>query len=193
MWNRRLAIVGAEKSSIAMKRSTSESAVDRLIALASAEKPPENGQNNGNTELEAVPLLGEGMPRELEHNPMWKALLQFRVLVPYVSRLLEMSHPEPSPSLTAELKHSIGELANSHRDLRLAVQEQVVQMKHLEEELARTRETTERNASENLEIVDDVRSVHSLIKKAAIGLGGLVVVLLGLVVWLLDRIYFHIH
>lgn len=182
-----------------MKRNASESAVDRLIALASAEKPAapkaENGQNNGsgNTDLEAVPVFGEGTPHELEHNPMWKALLQFRAFLPAVSRLLEMSHPEPPAALSAELKHSIGELANSHRDLRLAVQEQLVQMKHLEEELARTRETTERNASENLEIVDDVRSVHAMLKKAAIGLGGLLIVLIVLAVWLLDRVYYHVH
>jgi hypothetical protein len=179
-----------------MKVNSSESAVDRLIALASEEKPappqPENGKLPGNTDLEAVPMFGEPSVHELEHNPMLKALAPLQVFLPYVSRLLEMSHGD-SPAVMAELKHSVGELANSHRDLRLAVQEQMVQMKHLEEELARTRETTEHNASENLEMVDDVRSIHSLVKKAAIGAVLLLVVLVGLVGWLLDRVYFHIH
>lgn len=188
---------GPEKTSISMKVNSSESAVDRLIALASEEKPappqPENGKLPGNTDLEAVPMFGEPSAHELEHNPMLKALAPLQVFLPYVSRLLEMSHGGVSPAVTEELKHSVGELANSHRDLRLAVQEQMVQMKHLEEELARTRETTEHNASENLEMVDDVRSIHSLVKKAAIGAGVLMVVLVGLVAWLLDRVYFHIH
>jgi hypothetical protein len=38
-----------------------------------------------------------------------------------------------------------------------------------------------------LELVDDVRSVHSVLKKAGFALGGLMVVLIVLVAWMLER------
>jgi hypothetical protein len=179
-----------------MKPKSSESAVDRLIALASDAKPAVsrsgNGQGNANTDLEAVPVFGDPA-LELEHNPMWKALLQFRAVLPYVSRLLEMSHPEPSGGASAELKHSVAELANTQRDLRIAVQDQLVQMKHIEEEMTRAREAAERNAAENIEMVEDVRLVHATVKKAAFTLGGLLIVLIGLVIWLLVRMHVFVH
>jgi hypothetical protein len=176
-----------------MNRKNSEATVDRLIALANEEKPVdhEEASPRGQTNLEAVPVFGE-TPHELEHNPMWQSLLQFRVLLPYVSRLLEMSHNEPSPALSAELKQSVGELVNSQRELKLAMEDQVVHMKHLEEEMARAKELNERNVTENLEIVEDVRSVQSTVKKAATSVGVLLVVLIGLVTWLLIR-GFRLH
>jgi hypothetical protein len=171
-----------------MNRKTSESTVDRLIALANEEKPVEPGNANahGRTHLETVPVFGDEA-HELEHNPMWQSLLQFRVLLPYVSRLLEMSHTEPSPALSAELKQTMGELANSQRELKMAMQDQVLHMKHLEEEMARAKELNERNVTENLEIVEDVRSVQSTVKKAAAGVGALLTALIGLLIWLLVR------
>jgi hypothetical protein len=179
-----------------MNRKTSQSTVDRLIALANDAKPAGPGEANsnpqGHTNLEAVPAYGDAAAHELEHNPMWQSLLQFRVLLPYVSRLLEMSHTESSPALSAELKQSMGELVNSQRELKMIVQDQVVHMKHLEEELSRTREVNERNVTENLEIVEDVRSVQSTVRKAAIGVGALLATLIGLVIWVLVRGY-HMH
>jgi hypothetical protein len=176
-----------------MNPKTSEATVDRLIALASEEKPVVHGEANsqGHTNLEAVPIFGE-TAHELEHNPMWQSLRQFGVLLPYVSRLMEMSHNEPSPALSAELKQSMGELMSSQRELKMAVEDQVVHMKHLEEEVARAKELHERNVTENLEIVEDVRSVQSTVKKAAISVGALLAVLIGLVVWLLVR-GFRLH
>jgi hypothetical protein len=182
------------RNSITMNRKTSEATLDRLIELASEEKPVEHhGETNsqGHTNLEAVPVFGE-TPRELEHNPMWQSLLQFRVLLPYVSRLLEMSHTEPSPAISAELKHSMGELVSSQRELKLAMEDQVLHMKHLEEEMARAKALNERNVTENLEIVEDVRAVQSTVKKAATSVGVLLAVLIGLIIWLLVR-GFRLH
>jgi hypothetical protein len=171
-----------------MNLKTSESTVDRLIALANHEKPAESGAANSQepTNLEAMPALGE-MPHELEHNPMLQSLRQFGVLLPYVSRLMEMSHNDPSPALSTELKQSMGELVSSQRELKMAMQDQVVHMKHLEEEMARAKELNERSVTENLEIVEDVRSVQSTVKRAAIGIGAILTVLIALMVWLLVR------
>lgn len=176
-----------------MNRKTSGSTVDRLIELAHHERPAEPGSAEApaQTNLEAVPVYGD-VPHELEHNPMWQSLLQFRVLLPYVSRLLEMSHPESSPALSAELKQSMGELVNSQRELKMAVQDQVVHMQHLEQEIARAKELHERSVTENLEVVEDVRAVQSTVKKAAISVGILLGAMIGLLIWLLVREFrFH--
>jgi hypothetical protein len=176
-----------------MNRNNSESTVDRLIALANHAKPAESGEANSQeqTTLETLPVFGD-VPHELEHNPMFQSLRQFGVMLPYVSRLLEMSHNEPSPALSVELKQSMGELVNSQRELKIAMQDQVAHMKHLEEEMTRAKELNERNVTESLEVVEDVRSMQSTVKKVAVGVATLLAVVIGLMIWLLVR-GFRIH
>ncbi|HEX4311848.1 MAG TPA: hypothetical protein VHZ25_17595 [Acidobacteriaceae bacterium] len=182
-----------------MNRNSGESAVDRLIALAQ-QKPgrPGGDASDEPMDLETVPL---GMPsaRELEHNPMWKALLQLRTFLPYIARFVEMSsgtqQHQQSTSLSTEvrteMRQSVGALESSHRDLRLAVLDQTVELKRIEETMTRTREATERNALEVSELGDDVRSMRSLVKMALGILVLLFVTLIGLVIFLLFKVKPH--
>ena len=181
-----------------MNRNASESAVDRLIALAQ-QKPAGRGAvaTEEQTDLETVPGSLPSM-RELEHNPMWKALLQFRAFLPYIARLLEMSSPTQqstavSTELRNEMRQSVGGLEASQRDLRLAVQDQTVEIKRIEESITRTRETTERNAVEVTELAEDVRSMRSLVKVALGVLVLLFVTLIGLLMFLLVRVRPMLH
>jgi hypothetical protein len=181
-----------------MNRNPGESAVDRLIALAQ-QKPARPGSAGVDepTDLETIPL-GLPSPRELEHNPMWKALLQLRVFLPYVARLLEMSSPsQQSTALTSELRNevrqTVGALESSHRDLRLAVQDQTVEIKRIEESMTKAREATERNALEVTELAEDVRSMRSLVKTAITILVLLFLTLIGTVVFVLFRIKPLLH
>ena len=124
---------------------------------------------------------------------MWKALLQFRAFLPYIARLIEMGNPsQPSTALTTELRNevrqSVGALESSHRDLRLAMQDQTVEIKRMEETMTRAREATERNALEVTELAEDVRSMRSLVKLALGILVLLFVSLIGLVVFLLFKV-----
>jgi hypothetical protein len=175
-----------------MHRNAGESAVDRLIALAQ-QKParPDTAGMDESTDLEPVTI---GLPsvRDLEHNPMWKALLQLRAFLPYVARLLEMSSPSQqstavSTELRSEMRQSVGALESSHRDLRLAVQDQTVEIKRIEETMTKTREATERNALEVTELAEDVRSMRSLMKGALVMLVLLFLTLIGTVVFVLLR------
>jgi hypothetical protein len=201
-----------------MNRNKSESAVDRLIALASDENPanpyaaeamPEPVAEMP-VEREAEPVggyagarrgePGRGEPgpggsgmgdagfgeqgREMDYNPVVQALSPFRGLVPYISRMLEMAQAEIGPGPAAELKQTMSELQGTQQDLRVTVQEQLIQMKRLEEEVTHTREASERNAFDSSEMAEDLRSVHSLVKKTAGFLGLLLVVLIALVVYM---------
>lgn len=129
---------------------------------------------------------------------MWKALLQLRAFLPYVARLLEMSSPsQQSTALTTELRsemrQTVGALESSNRDLRLAVQDQTVEIKRIEESLTKAREASERNAVEVTELAEDVRSMRSLVKSAVIILVLLFLTLIGSVVFLLVRIRPLLH
>ena len=177
-----------------MNRNAGESAVDRLIALAQ-QKPARPGAaaTDELTDLETIPL---GLPsaRELEHNPMWKALLQFRAFLPYIARLIEMGSPsqQPSTALTTDLRNevrqTVGALESSNRDLRLALQDQTVEIKRIEENLTRTREATERNVAEVADLAEDVRSTRALVKAALGVLVMLFIALIGSVVFVLVRL-----
>lgn len=180
-----------------MNRIASESALDRLIALAEngrndSPKPagalPETAGDPGNGNMDAMPLLPDPA-RGMDDNPMLKALLQFRMMAPYMSRLMDSGSQDPGlASIATELKQSVGDLQLAQRDLRMTVQEQLVQMKRVEEEMHRTREATERNASEASELVYDMKAMHSLLKKAAAGVGVVLVSLIGLAVYLVVEI-----
>jgi hypothetical protein len=175
-----------------MNPNAGQSAVDRLIALAQEKPARPSAASDELTDLETVPL-GLPSPRELEHNPMWKALLQLRVFLPYVARLLEMSSPSQQQStalsteVRSEMRQSVGALESSHRDLRLAVQDQTVEIKRIEETATRTREATERNALEVTELAEDVRSMRSLVKTALVILVLLFLGLIGTAIFLLVK------
>jgi hypothetical protein len=180
-----------------MIRNASESAVDRLIALAKKPARPGAAATDEMTELETLPL---GLPsaRELEHNPMWKTLLQLRAFLPYIAKLLEMSSPSQqstalSTELRSEVRQSVGALESSHRDLRLAVQDQTVEIKRIEENLTRTREATERNTLEVSEVAEDIRSMRSLVKVTLGVLVMLFIALIGTVVFLLFKVKPLLH
>jgi hypothetical protein len=173
-------------------KQASESAVDRLIALALDQKPAEPGER----EFKEVPLLGEPgppvVPQDLEHNPMWKGLLQLRAFLPYIARVLEMSSPtQSSTALVTEVRQSVGALERAHHDLSESVAEQTVELKQMEQSLAKTQEAMERNTFELTELGEDVKSMRSLVKTALVLLAVLVVALLGLagfVVWKLPHV-----
>ena len=162
-----------------MSPKPAESAVDRLIALASDDVPsiPAIPNGNGQTNLETIPAP--------EHTQMINTLMQFRSVLPFFSRLMEVTQAAATPVATAELTRNMGELAVSQRDLRTLVQDQHAQIKRLEYEVSRAREAAERSGSDATEIIEDVQSVQSTVRKAAAGIGVLLTALIGLVIWLL--------
>ena len=177
-----------------MNRNASESAVDRLIALA-LDEPAKPGTHSGTaagpTELEPMLLDDPGMAsmRELEHSPMWKTLLQFRAFLPLVSRLLEADSPtRATTALATEMRQSVGDLQGAQREIRLAVQDHTLQLKRFEESLTKSQETTERHAFELSELNEDVKSMHSLVKRVTGIMVTLLVALIVLVVVLLVRL-----
>jgi hypothetical protein len=184
-----------DREQFPMNRNVTESAVDRLIAMAEDEK---HDSSKPADEIHDHPHPGDQPPappgsmamlpdplRGLEDNPMLKTLLQFRMLMPYLSPTMPQEQDPAMAGLSTELKQSVGDLQLAQRDLRMTVQEQLVQMKRVEEEMHRTREATEKNAFESANLVEDMKSVYSLLRKTAGILGVMIAALIALAVWLI--------
>jgi len=183
-----------------MNRKASETAVDRLIALAldepakpEAHEPPRPAPAPPPLpDMEPVALLEDpSLPsmRELEHSPMWKTLLQFRSFLPLVSRLLEADSPTRAiTGLSTEMRQSVGELQNTQRETRITVQDHTLQLKRFEESMTKAQEATERHAFELSELNEDVKSMHLLVKRVTGIMVTLLVALIVLIVVLLVRL-----
>jgi hypothetical protein len=188
-----------------MNPSVAASTVNRLIALAEVEKhdspkpadelpegpvPPEPSSEPpppGSMAMMTDPMRG------LEDNAALKTLLQFRMLMPYLSHMAGQEHDPATASLSTELKQSVGDLQLTQRDLRMTVQEQLVQMKRVEEEMQRMRDATEKNSFESANLVEDMKSVYSLLKKSAGVFGVALAALIGLAVYLMVRFPHLLH
>jgi hypothetical protein len=178
------------------RSSARESAVDRLIELASDEKPAAKP-----AAMPAAEMLALDEPKDADPNAMWKALLQLKSVIPYVSRLLPLLDARLLPlldliglghgqntGLSKELRENVTGIQTGQRELRVAVQDQALEIKRLEDQLSRLREATEKNNFEHAELVEDVKSIGSLIRAVGAGLAILLVVLILMVGALLAHV-----
>jgi hypothetical protein len=139
--------------------------------------------------------LAEEPIRDLTHRedkspPMWRVLLQLRVLLPYLSKLVPLldGTAHQSAAVSQELHKSLADLQTGHREIRGQFADQVLELKRVEEQLERLREASERNTLEQQELIEDLKSFGGTIKVLA-GVG-LVLLLAnsGLIIFLLVRL-----
>jgi len=155
--------------------------VDRLIDLASEKK---------RTELAAPDPEGLGdQPRD---KSLWKVFLQLRPFLPYLTRLVPVLDVALGPLQNAGLSHEVREsiaqstakIQSIQRDLSTtvtsAVEQQAVELKRLEEELLRLRDTAEIAARAQTVLAEDLRSLARLFRFAVIGGAILLIGLIGM-------------
>jgi hypothetical protein len=167
------------------RSSARESAVDRLIELAADKKP----------DAKPTEMLALEEPKESDANAMWKALLQLKSVLPYISRfapLLDLigmgASQAQNAGLSKELRESVSGVETSQREVRLAVQDQALAISRLEDQVTRLRESSEKNNFEHAELVEDVKSIGNLIRVVGAGLAILLVVLILMVGALLAHV-----
>jgi hypothetical protein len=68
--------------------------------------------------------------------------------------------PPPPPVNLEPLQEDLAELQAQHRDLRNRILEQKSQLKRVEDQLETVRETADRNAQEQQDILDDLKAVR---------------------------------
>ena len=151
--------------------------VDRLIALASDDKPAE--------------IFSPEEATDSKGKPMWKILLQLKPLLPYLTRLLPLLDlgivPARNAGLSNEVRQALTKIQTIQRDADIAAQDQAVQLKRLEEDLIRLRDTSEKQGRAQEKLALEVRSMARLVRVAGIGLAILLLLLIVMTGVLLAR------
>jgi len=85
------------------------------------------------------------------HRPMWELLLQMRVLLPYLARLVPLLDrgllKAATPDLT-DLRAGVVEMQTSSRDLEVQARNQALQLERIEQQMARLRVVHENSLEE---------------------------------------------
>src|ERR1700722_14391450 len=88
-----------------------------------------------------LPPLSLEKAEKGSHRSMWELLLQLRVLLPYLARIVPLLDRGPlkaGPDVT-ELTKGIAEMQNGSRDLEVQARNQALQLERIEQQLARLR------------------------------------------------------
>jgi hypothetical protein len=120
---------------------------------------------------------------------MWELLMQLRVLLPYIARLLpliEGGAAKPSTEIRA-LQLSVNEMQTGNRDLEVQARNQALQMERIEAQMAGLRTAHENAAEESRKVYDEIRTLRRLL----VGMGILTIVLLLITAGLVSFLLIH--
>ena len=131
----------------------------------------------------ALEKTQKGAPRS-----MWELLLQLRVLLPYLTRLLPLLDPglRSTPDL-GELTQGIAGLQNGSRDLEVQARNQALQLERIEQQMSRLRVVHENSIEESRRLLEEVRSLRSWMLGIAIVMFVLLLATIVMVTLLLTR------
>ena len=138
---------------------------------------------------------------------IWRSLMHLKLLLPYIGKLLPILDgnlagslmPASQAQVAAKLDlseiHSAVDTVNrgfldlqaGNRDIRTQVQEQTTQLKRIDDQLLRLRESTERNTMEHQELVEDLRSASKLVRSLSTVMIVLMVVVVAMVAFMLTH------
>jgi hypothetical protein len=96
---------------------------------------------------------------------MWELLLQMRVLLPYLARLvplLDRGLNKAAPDLT-DLRAGIVEMQTGNRDLEVQARNQALQLERIEQQMARLRVVHENGMEETRRLIAGVQSLRRLV------------------------------
>jgi hypothetical protein len=139
---------------------------------------------------------------------IWRSLMHLRLLLPYIGKLLPILEGNFSAASTTALApapavarpdmtefHQSLETVNrgfldlqaGNRDIRTHVQEQATQLKRIDDQLIRLRESTERNTMEHQELVEDLKSASKMVR----GLSTVMIILMVVVAAMVAVMLLH--
>ena len=170
------------------KSSKPVSEIDRLIELASDEKP------------RAAALAIEDAPtktslsiedRKDSGPSMWRVLIQLRVLLPYLAKVLPLlersllgtnitGHSAPTID-TSNLDRGIAGVGEAQRDLNTTVRAQTAELRQLQEQVAALSSLAEKNLWLNEELTASLTALRKLVTTAAWVIVALLVLLIAAV------------
>jgi len=118
---------------------------------------------------------------------MWELLLQLRVLLPYLTRLLPLLDRGfgSAPDL-GEITKGMAEMRTGSRDLEVQARNQALQLERIEQQMSRLRVVHENSIEESRRLITEVRSLRRWMVGAAIVTFVLLlatIVMVSLLVW----------
>ncbi len=121
---------------------------------------------------------------------MWELLLQLRVLLPYLARLLPLLDRglRTAPDFTELNKgiaSGIASIQTGNRDLEVQMRNQALQLERIEQQMASLRAFYENNIEENRRLFAAVQTLRQWILITAIVLGVMLGATAGMVAFLL--------
>jgi hypothetical protein len=113
----------------------------------------------------ALPSTSLEKAEKGSHRPMWELLLEMRVLLPYLARLvplLDRGLSKASPDLT-DLRAGIVEMQTGSSDLEVQARNQALQLERIEQQMARLRVVHENSIEETRKLATDMKSLRRLV------------------------------
>jgi hypothetical protein len=142
------------------------SEIDRLIELASDEKP--------HAAVEALPQHSLSLENQKDSGPsMWRVLIQLRVLLPYLAKVLPLvergllgtnitGHTAPTID-TSSLDRGIAGVSEAQRDLKTAVNAQTTELHVLQKQVAALTQLAEKDLRFKEEVARNLASLRKLV------------------------------
>jgi hypothetical protein len=137
----------------------------------------------------SLPALSLEKAEKGSKTSMWELLLQLRVLLPYLVRLLPLldrGSVRTGPDLI-ELNKGIAEMQTGNRDLEVQARNQALQLERIEQQMARLRVVHENSIEEGRILTAELRSFRRSMLIIAIVAIVLLAACTGMIVFLLVR------
>jgi hypothetical protein len=123
------------------------------------------------------------------HRSMWELLLQLRVVLPYLARLvplLDRGILRAGPDLT-ELNKGFSAMQTSTRDLEVQARNQALQLERIEQQMGRLRVVHESSIEESRKLVGEISALRRVFLTMSIVMAVLLGATVGMVAYLLIR------
>ncbi len=117
-----------------------------------------------------------------------KALLKLGSMLPWLARdfpVVESVNKPQSNALTQEVRDEVAGMRLVQNEIRSTVHDHSLQLKRVEEQLSRVRETLVEEASETADLVDSVKTTNRAVTMFGVGVCLLLLFMLGMLVFLI--------
>jgi hypothetical protein len=119
--------------------------------------------------------------REVEDvQPPWKTLLQLGSVLPWLARSMpgHEGAQGSEPGLLSEGRSDISDMRIAQYEIRTTIHDHSLQLKRMEEQLTRIRESVDSKSADSDDLMDSVESTVKMVRMIGIGLGALLIVLI---------------
>jgi hypothetical protein len=136
-----------------------------------------------------LPPLSLEKAEKGSHRSMWELLLQLRVLLPYIARLvplLDRGLLKAGPDVS-ELSKGVATMQTSTRDLEVQARNQALHLERIEQQMGQLRVVQENSLEETRKLVAEVSALRRVFLALTIVMAVLLGATVGMVTYLVVR------